>query len=596
MHIQILIAALAIAPLAVTANAITLSEHGKTLYHIVVSDDATQQELTAAYQLHDYLKQVTGADFPVRSDSLIGPDEPQILVGQSKRVSKLASDVDWSALASDGIVIRTDGDKLILAGGRPRGSLYAVYSFLEDTVGCHWWTGTESYIPTKNKLDIPKLDIKYTPKLRYRETFYRDVNENPLFAVKLKLNGHFNNIPDEYGGHYNIIGWCHTFFQFLPPDKYFAAHPDWYSLIDGKRVDNKQLCLTNDEMRAEMTRVVLDLIKQNPTSGIISISQNDVDGGNCQCEKCKAIETEEESPSGPLIRFVNLIAADIEKQYPDMLVETLAYQYTLKPPAYIKPRENVVIRLCSIGCDFAKPADSDTNREFRDSMHTWSAIAPHLYVWDYVTDFARYIQPHPNMHVLGPNIKFFVGNKTMGLFEQGDAGCSIGEFVRLRAWVIAHLEWNPSSDQKQLTSEFLKGYYGSAAPFLQSYLELVHDSIGKNGQRLGCYNTDLSFLTLDVMSEATRLFDEAEKSVADDPVIFQRVRRERMTLDYAWLLRYNDLKKEAAAENVPFAPPFDPAVECDKFIERARQWNVGESRESRSFESYVPELKAMFAK
>jgi hypothetical protein len=593
---HILSTAAVLSSLAVATNAFTLAENGKTSYTIVIPKNAIEPEKTAASELQSYLKQITGADFPICDESWVKDDSPQILIGHSKAAERLVLDLDWTDLDNDGILIRTIGNNLILAGGNPRGTLYAVYTFLEDTLGCRWWTGTESYIPSKSLLQIPVLDTKYAPKLKYRETFYRDVNENPLFAAKLKLNGHFNDISSDYGGHYTIIGWCHTFHQFLPPEKYFVEHPEWYSLIDGQRVDNKQLCLTNDEMRKEIVRVALDLIKKNPSSGIISISQNDIDGGNCQCENCKAIESEEGSPSGLLIRFVNSVAEDIQKVYPDMLVETLAYQYTLKPPAYVKPRSNVLIRLCNIGCDFGKPLDCDANGDFRDSMHKWSAIAPSLYVWDYVTDFASYMQPHPNMRVLAPNIRFFVANNTIGLFEQGDAGCSIGEFARLRAWVLAHLEWNPSADPIALTGEFLKGYYGNAAPYLRSYLDLIHDSLAKNDQKLSCYNTDLAFLTLDVMDKATKLFDNAEKAVVDDPVLSERVKRERMSLDYAWLLHFGDLKKEAAANNVPFNPPFDPTIECDRFIDRARKWNIGDFKEWHTFESYVPELKKMYKK
>ena len=593
---QIITAATILSSLTMAANAFTLAENGNTNYTIVVPADAIEPEKTAASELQNYLKQVTGADFSICDESQTKDDSPKIFVGRSKAVEKLIPGLDWTGLGNDGIVIRTIDSNLLLAGGRPRGTLYAVYTFLEGTLGCRWWTGKESFIPSKSVLQIPAHDTIYVPKLKYRETFYRDINENPLFAAKLKLNGHFNDIPSEYGSHYTIIGWCHTFHQFLPPEKYFAEHPEWYSLIDGKRVDNKQLCLTNDEMRKEMVRVALDLIKKNPSSGIISISQNDIDGGNCQCEKCRAIEAEEGSPSGLLIRFVNAVAEDIQKECPNMLVETLAYQYTLKPPAHAKPRSNVLIRLCNIGCDFGKPLDCNANGDFRDSMHKWSAIAPSLYVWDYVTDFASYMQPHPNMRVLAPNIRFFVSNNTVGLFEQGDEGCSIGEFVRLRAWVLAHLEWDPSADPIALTGEFLKGYYGGAAPYLQSYLTLIHDSLAQNNQKLSCYNTDLAFLTLDVMNEATTLFDKAEKAVAEDPVLSERVQRERMSLDYAWLLKYDDLKKEAAANNVPFNPPFDPSVECDRFIERAKRWNVGDYREWKTFESYIPELKKMFSK
>src|SRR5206468_1291294 len=177
----------------------------------------------------------------------------------------------------------------------------------------------------------------------------------------------------QLGGHYTILGWCHTFFQWLPPAKYFPKHPDWYALVKGKRINNGQLCLTNDEMRAEMTRVVLEHIRKHPDAGIISVSQNDWIGA-CQCDKCKAIVKEEGSESGPLIHFVNAVAADVAREFPNFLVETLAYQYTRTPPKKVIPARNVLVRLCSIECDFIHSLDSPTNKKFGDDLRQWGKI------------------------------------------------------------------------------------------------------------------------------------------------------------------------------------------------------------------------------
>lgn len=585
---------LAIPCLAGNASALTIARNGRTDFRIVIGRDAIEPEKTAARELSGYLKQVTGADFHIRSESQVRSDAPQIVVGQCSRAKSILAGVDWNALGYDGIVLKTKGNTLVLAGGRPRGSLYAVYTFLEDTVGCRWWTSTESYIPRKRTLQVPALDVTYVPKLRYREAFYRDPIENPRFAAKLKLNGHFYNIPAEYGGHYSIIGWCHTFYSLLPPQEYFAQHPEWYSEINGKRTtDWAQLCLTNEEMRKELTKNALERIRKNPIAGIISISQNDWHGP-CQCAKCKAVVQEEGSESGPLIRFVNAVAEDIEREFPEVMVETLAYQYTRKPPLHVRPRRNVVVRLCTIECSFTQPLEADANKAFRDDMAAWSAIAPNLYVWDYVTDFSCYLIPHPNMRVLAPNIRFFEKNNAIGVFEQGDSATSVGDFVRLRAWLLAHLLWNPSLDEKKLMSEFINGYYGAAGPYIAKYLDLIHDSLSRSGKSVGCYHQETSYLGLDELNEAMRLFNKAEAAVKNNPVLLRRIRRERLPLDHVWLLRYDSLKDQAQREGKPFLGPEDGAKACDEFIALAREWDVRNYSEGQAFETYVPSLKMRF--
>lgn len=576
-----------------TAMALTLATDGKADCVITIATDAEPPEVTAAQELKAHLDQVTGATFEIRDETAVPEDAAQIVVGPTPHFRAAFPDVDLASLKHDGIVIKTAGNRLYLAGGRPRGTLYAVYTFLEDTVGCRWWTSTESFMPNKPTLEIGEINMVYVPQLIYREAFYRDAF-NGVFATRLKCNGHFERIPPEYGGHYTLLGWCHTFNQLLPPEKYFDNHPEWYSEINGKRVaERSQLCLTNDEMRAELVRVALEWIRKDPDAGMISISQNDWHGA-CQCANCRKVVEEEGSESGPIIRFVNAVAAEIEKEYPDFLIETLAYSYTRKPPALARPRKNVVVRLCSIECCFAQPLETDPHNEpYRRDMEGWSAISPQLYIWDYVTNFANYILPHPNLRSLAPNVRYFVANKAIGLFEQGDAGSSCGDFVELRAWLLAHLMWDPSRDEKALVAEFLRGYYGAAAEALSGYIDLIHDAAERSGAYVSCYMADTSaWLGLDDLNRAWELFAQAEKAVQGNPVLSDRVRRARLPLDHAWLQRQRALRQLAKMTGRTFLGPADPVALCEDFIATAQRFNVGQYAEGRPFENLVPALRA----
>jgi hypothetical protein len=397
------------------------------------------------------------------------------------------------------------------------------------------------------------------------------VQTDPVFALRQKNNGQNQKMTPELGGHNTILGFVHTFDKLLPPEKYFKAHPEWYSDPNNGGLpctaasampapQTSQLCLTNTAARLELTKNALAWIRENPDAGMISISQNDNEN-RCKAPPDLAIEEREGSPAGPVLEFVNAVAADIEKEYPNFLVETLAYQYTRKAPRTVRPRRNVVIRLCSIEADFARPIDSAANAPFRDDVLAWKAIAPRLYIWDYATNFSNVILPHPNLRVLGPNIRFYAANNAIGLFEQGDAYSNgTGDFVALRTWLISHLMWKPQSDQTKLENEFLSGYYGPAAPHLRAYLDGIQDSFLKTGGRLWTFQSDYSYLTLDAMNQATRTFRKAEAAVAGDPVLAARVRRERLALYHAWLLRYPSLVREAALPGAAFEGPADPAA------------------------------------
>lgn len=181
------------------------------------------------------------------------------------------------------------------------------------------------------------------------------------------------------------------------------------------------------------------------------------------------IEEQEGNQAGLMIRFVNKIAKELEMEFPDVWFETLAYQYTRKAPKLVKPRKNVVVRLCSIECSFLQPLEKVSNN-FLNDLKAWSRITDNLFIWDYVTNFSGYMLPQPNLRILAPNIRLFVNHNVIGLLEQSDAYCLGGDFCRMRAWVISHLLWNPEQDENQLFDTFLNGYYGTdSAPFLKQY-------------------------------------------------------------------------------------------------------------------------------
>ncbi|MBU0638451.1 MAG: DUF4838 domain-containing protein [Planctomycetes bacterium] len=608
------------AAVAGEGESLTLCRDGASDCVIAIPPQATAVEQTAAAELRDYLARVTGATLPLISQAQAPADTPRIVVGDGPLTRRLLPDVQLAALAPDTIIMRTVGRDLVLCGHPRRGTLLAAITFLEDVVGVRWWTMTETFVPARPTLAIPTLAVSYTPPVLDRATRYLELSDGcftnhktvtpeeqramGVFASRLRLNGHdLYTIPPERGGANGLLGWVHTFYQInglLPPGKHFKDHPEWYSLVDGKRRDaNAQLCLTNEDMRAEMVRVVLERLRANPDATMISVSQNDW-RGNCECDCCRALDEQEGTPAGSLIHFINAVAEQVEKEFPNVLIETLAYHYTRVPPKHVRARRNVVVRLCNVECDFSKPltAEVEANRRFRENIEAWSQISPQLYIWDYVTNFRNYLLPHPNFHVLAPNLRFFVKHHAIGIFEQGDSGCRVGDFVRLRAWYLAHLLWNPDADEKALLAEFMNGYYGAAAPHLTAYIHLMSEAGLRATVPVGCFMASTEgWLTLDDMNQAMTLFERALTAVVHDPVLSERVRRERLPLDHAWLQGYDMLKRQAVRRNAPFLGPPDPEVALCEFITLVRKHRVGEIRQGRAFpEDFGNDLRFRLAK
>lgn len=598
---------------------LTLAEAQATEFVITTPENPTAVQTTAANELAKFLNEITGATFAIQteSDASSDPAIKQFVIGKSKTSSALLAKnggKDETDCAYDNVRIERCGNAIVLSGHEVRGALYAVYTFLENDLGCRWWTASESTIPKNASPKIDVTPVDYAPKLESRESYYTGFNgrANAEFAVKMKCNGNSNAIPDEFGGHQSFQYFVHSFYPLISPEKYFHDHPDWFPEIDGVRKVGRpgwckpgsayeefaktlkpeqiheagtQLCLTNEELFQEMLKNALAALKNNPKATIISISQNDWHGF-CTCPKCKAIDEEEGSHAGSLLRFVNRMAEEIEKVYPHIYVETLAYQYTRKPPKITHARHNVIVRLCSIECSFVQTlANGPQNASFKADMEGWSKMAPNIFVWDYMTDFALYLLPFPNYRVWKDNINFFIENNTIGLFEQGDYHLNTGDFVQLRGWVVAKLLWNPSLDQRALMEEFIAGYYApELVPIYMEYFDTLSDACEKSGIHLGIFKrTADDWFDLDSLNKATALqnqaLETAKKLAAENPEKYAALPDKalcgRIPLDLVWAMNGKWLRIESKLGAKEYLGPDDPLAAAHELFERYERLGGG---------------------
>lgn len=571
---------------------VRLASHGAALAPVVLARDAIPPERHAAIELAHFLERVTRARFEVVTPES-APEPPRILVGPGAAAAT-GRPVRLEGLGEDGIVVRTAGGDLVLAGGRPRGTLNAVYTFLQETVGCRFWTKDVSTIPQRPELAVGPLDLRYVPPFSYRDDYWYGAFD-PDWAARNRLFG--TRVPGDEarGGRLVYAGFVHTFDRLIPPETYFPAHPEWFSEIDGVRTaKGAQLCLTNESLRHEVARRVIAEIRRQPGARIASVSQNDRDG-RCTCARCRASDEREGSPAGTLIRFVNGVAAEVARVYPDVLIDTLAYQYTRRPPRRARPARNVVVRLCSIECSFGVPLNHRRNASFREDLVGWQRIAPRLFVWDYTTNFRHYLMPHPNLGVLAPNLRFLADHGVTGVFEEGNYQCPGTEMAPLRTWLLAQLLWNPWQDPERLIDEFLAGYYGAAAPHVRELVDRLHRAAREREAWLGFYDDaeKYDFLSLRVLTAALGDVDAARRAAGGDSALVRRVEALRLPLLYAFLLRWREL----AAEHRPGEPwpvPRDPAVllaEVRRRIAEAGVTVLGEGQPLERLEEYASGLQ-----
>ncbi len=595
MHIAALlitsISSLAGASQPNAGEGLELATRGHANYTIVVAGDAAKNaddpERHAADELAKFLHEISGAEFAVKSADKAGSGA-KFLIGADAASSVIRAD-ELPELGRDGFIIRTHGKDIAIAGGRPRGTLYGVYSFLEERLGCRWFTPDVSRIPKDPSPRVQIASMRFVPPLEYRATDYPN-SRDADWAARNKLDGTQTLIDAKRGGKIDYDHFVHTFNAIVEPAKYFSSHPEYFSEIGGKRTaDNAQLCVTNPDVLKLAIDTVRGWMKASPTASIYSVSQNDC-FNPCQCANCKALYEEAGGAwSGPYLAFVNSIAEALAKEFPDKAIDTLAYQFTRKPPVGIQPLANVIVRLCSIECCFAHTLDvaksiDPANAAFADDIKAWSKLCKRLYIWDYVIDYSHALLPFPNLKTIAPNIRFFVANGVKGIYEESDYFTKGGEFAELRTWIIAKSLWNPEYETQLAIAEFLDGFYEDAHAPIAEYINLLNERAAAFKAHFTIWADPFApMFNSDFLERADKLFDAAEASVKSKAAVLVRVKTARLPIEYVHIAQLSN----AIAKGGAAADKSELKSRLEHFDASAKQAGLTMINEGESYDAWL---------
>ena len=536
---------------------------------IVVRADAAAPEKLGARELAEHLERMTGRRPPVVVESEPLP-ERALIVGPCLALASLGVRLDRALLGEEGFLLKSVGGRLVVAGPGPRGTLYACVTLLEK-LGVRWFTPAVTRVPKRETLDLGGLDDVEVPAFEYRDVGFAEAFERG-FALHNKLNGFSQQLDAEAGGKWIYHPFVHSFDE-LVPRSLFADHPDYFPLIDQQRTDGYvQRCLSNPDVVKIAIERVLRWIDENPDARIVSVSQNDTDH-QCKCQECQKLVGRFEAPSGLYLWFVNQIADAVAQRHPDVLIDTLAYQFTERPPRGIAPRKNVRVRLCPIGCCASHPyegCDAQPTVAFLTHLHLWAGLTDSLYVWHYATDFAHYLLPFPDFDEFPVELRLYRASGVKGVYFEGDyAAGGGGSDAELRSWVMARLLWNVHADVSALVDEWMNGVYGRAARPMREWFDLLHAAVRSADRHLFIYDPPEKLFTRELLEEGERLFDGAATAAQGDPIASTAVAKARLGIRYVRIVQ---------------DPNSNP--DFDAFVADLRRFGVTQVAEGRSVEAF----------
>ncbi|MDZ7292221.1 MAG: DUF4838 domain-containing protein [candidate division KSB1 bacterium] len=508
-------------------------------WSIVLGEEAIPSEQYAAEEFQRLFAEVTGTTLPIISKPSAAIRN--IFIGPSSAVELTSLRLGERQFGEEELAIRIREDNIAIVGGRPRGTLYGVYEFFERYSGVRFLTHDHTYFPADAaERSIPLEEFTYNPPFLFRWSNYGENLVHPEFAARLRVNTVTRE--ERLGGISSQQLISHTLKNLLPVEKYGKDHPEYFALHRGERRlimfgGGPEPCVTNPEVIDIVSQAVLDQLDGGWAFKNISVSQNDNDA-YCRCEKCEAINQREGTPMGSHLAFVNAVAERVAQQYPDIKVGTLAYWYTRKPPKNLRPRENVQIQLANIECCTLHSINDPRcrlNREFAADLEGWRRLTDEIFIWTYITNFRYYDLPYPNLHAIGPTLKYYRDHGIKGVFMQANGRGTSGDLSDLRNYVVAHLLWNPSLDGWNLVEEFCRLHYGRAAKPILKYLNFFHDHAEALGLHPICFASPKEVgLDPQVAERIFGYFSNA-LALADNVVIRERVEKASISAHRAML-------------------------------------------------------------
>ena len=360
---------------------------------IVVPKCTTTREKFAAQELNDYLSKIfTGINVNICTDEK-SIAATKILIGgpeRNKLTAQYVSERDFDTIVPgpEGMFIKSYGDDtLILAGSsknmneRERGTVYAVYEFLERYLGCSLaaYVNPEiaggEYVPQLEMVDITGIEyIKAKADNTYRtanvEYHRRKVDHilNSAFIDWLAKN-RYNRIYNwmyafdqekEVGliaeldrrGICIIAGYHDMIPYFLPPygnkyfpEHYYETHPEYYKLMEGgARYEITDhwggwvLCSHNPELPMVFANNLMKWIEENPEVDTIAISPMDGKRPICCCERCNKFSKAEN-----YVYFINQVARIVGEKHPEIRFKMNMYTDLWNYPEGLRLEPNVFV-------------------------------------------------------------------------------------------------------------------------------------------------------------------------------------------------------------------------------------------------------------
>lgn len=483
--------------MAAEKGGVTLLENGEVKVTVVYSEGASESLIAAADFMAATIDRMSGSSGVRTAVKKGGESGFSIYVGRAANSAL----IDLSDVKDDGYKLEIKPEGIYIVGKTDDATRNGIYDFLETHLECMYVSPENTYVPLCPTVKLALEEKTVNPTITWRKVYQYESVQNGWYE-RLKMNGTIVKEGENSIELYNEWGtWCHSSFEFVPPEEYFDEHPEYYAKFLGKRryqfnvlgrTFPTHLCYTNEEVYQIAEAELVKRIEANPEVKFWDFSIMDTYFATCRCKECKKFNKEAGSEMGTLLAFLNRLADSIKDDYPDVYLSTLAYQRVKNPPKNMKCAPNLCINVCAFPGTQSYPYSTEggikASREFAERVVEWGKICDNILVWDYVVNFTHLKLPFPNFEFQKENLEFYLENNIRFVFHQGSRE-PMDENAEMRTYLLSRQLWDKDVDLKALAKKYVAVVYGDAAGLVEEYMDTANAAMIESGADLSLYDS-----------------------------------------------------------------------------------------------------------
>jgi len=467
---------------------VDIVQNHQSKYRIIIGKQCEPVEKRAAQDLQEYIQKSTGAKLPIESNDS-KTIVHAIVVGDCPAAKAVG--IDSSTMKPEGFVIKTIGENLYIVGRdtaeSPRsehwrnapqtGTWFGVSRFLETYLDIRWFFPGENgeYVPSQATLALPQADIQDYPKMELRRIY------GTTTGLPAQQKQEVIDWQKRLGnGWSQIWSGSHTWGQYFSKEKYYKDHPDYFALVNGRRLAYNngyglQMCTTNPKGLDEFAKEIVAEVKRTGRPDVMfSLSPND-SGNFCECKNCTALDVEKNPETGKpvltdrMMTYCNEVAKRVKKILPNQTFGMYSYSYYMLPPR--KTKVDPSVRIMHVLNDSGVLYYSSKQRDvyLNQMLLPWKKMVDKLYYYCGPEGMGNISLPCMQKE----SIKYLfadlhtaqISGMTNDMGKKIDAG-------GLNLYLYHKMAWNPNRDIEPIYTDAINKCYGEkVAPYVREYFD-----------------------------------------------------------------------------------------------------------------------------